>query len=93
MDREELEVSLQNGDDFAYLVAVPLAPLDPCYERRQLVRRAQWLGAADLDLSSAVLPLVDTRRQAIVRPGSLGLRLEWNGGVSIETVAEGESRP
>lgn len=93
MKREALEASLRNGDDFAYLVAVPLAPLDPCYERRQLVKRAQWLGAAELDLSSAVLPLVDTRRQAIVRPGSLGLRLEWNGGVSIETVAEGGRRP
>lgn len=81
----ELETSLRDGDDFAYIVAVPLAPLDPCYERRRLVRRAQWLGAEKLDLSSAVLPLVDTRRQAIARPGSLGLRLQGDGGVSIDT--------
>lgn len=92
VSRDRLEASLREGDDFAYIVAVPLAPLDRCSERGSLVRRAQWLGAEELDLSSAVLPLVDTRRQAIARPGNLGLRLHGDGGVSIEMAPIEERR-
>jgi hypothetical protein len=94
MTRDELETSLRDGDDFAYVVPVPLDPLDACYERRGLVSRAQWLGAEELDLSAAVLPLVDTRRQAVVRPGRLGLSLGWGGTVRIEGVAtDGGEQP
>ncbi len=94
MSRADLEDSLREGDDFAYIVSVPHKPLDTCYERRRLVGRAQWLGAEELDLASAVLPLVDTRRHALARPGRIGLRLGWAGDVSIETVAthQGERR-
>ncbi len=85
MRSDVFEGSLREGDDFAYVVAVPLDPLDACYERRRLVGRAQWLAVEEVDLSSAVLPLVDTRRQAVARRGSVGLRLEGGGMISIET--------
>lgn len=90
LSRDDLVDSLREGDDFAYIAAVSLDPVDACYERRRLIRRAQWLGAEELDLASAVLPLVDTRRHAIARRGTVGLRLEWDGIVSIETVPEDE---
>jgi hypothetical protein len=75
--------SIGYGDDVAYVVSVPRRPADPCYEAGTLLRRAPWLSIPDVDLSETLVPLVDTRRHAIVKGGVVGLAVDWFGGILI----------
>ncbi|UCF05302.1 MAG: hypothetical protein JSV33_15525 [bacterium] len=79
----ELGSSLRAGDDFAYIVSVPLRPHDPCHEARALVGRAPWLAAFEVDLSEALIPLVETRRHVLARSGAVGLLADWYGNILI----------
>ncbi len=86
----QLTESLRDGHDFAYVAALPLDPLDACYELRSLVDRVQWLAIEGMDLPAAVLPLVDTRRQVVVRSGSVGLSVDFDGTVLVNSEQEPE---
>jgi hypothetical protein len=51
--------------------------LDPCRDLRALQEAAGWMDSA------ALVPLVDSRFQVIVRRGKSGLTTEWGGGLVL----------
>ena len=68
--------------DYAgYVLSVDSRPLDPCRELQLLTDRAPWLDPA------AIVPLVDTRLQAIVRRGRSGVVADWDGGLRLARMA------
>jgi hypothetical protein len=83
MSARALARSLRLGDDFAYIVSVPLATPIPCYEARALVRRAPWLAVGADVFAAALVPLVDTRAHVIVGNGGLELVADGYGHVRI----------
>ncbi|MEE8192885.1 MAG: ABC transporter substrate-binding protein [Gemmatimonadales bacterium] len=86
--QEEFAASLREGDDFAYVVAVPRQVLDPCFDISMLVSRAEWLAMDDqAGLASAIIPLVDTRQHLIARRGAVALAVDWDGTVLVAGAA------
>jgi hypothetical protein len=85
-----LAESLRDGDDFAYVLAVRRQPLDPCFEARRLLSRVQWLAVEGVELSQALVPLVETRKHVIVRRGTVGLVLDGEGTVRVSSEARRE---
>lgn len=83
LDTERFAKSLREGDDFAYVVALPRQALDGCGAARRLLQQAEWLAQEGVALADAILPLVDTRRHAIVRAGSVGLTASWDGTITV----------
>lgn len=81
--RSELDLSLRDGDDFAYVIQVPRLPPDPCHAAYALINRARWLSTFDVDFSEAFISLVDTRQHVIVNGGKVGLRIDWYGNILI----------
>lgn len=75
--------ALRLGTDAGYIVAVDSRSLDPCRDLHALVDRAGWVDP------QTIVPLVDTRLQAIVRRGRTGASTEWDGGL---VMAPGEGR-
>jgi hypothetical protein len=65
------------GTDAAYLLAVDSRPIDPCRDLQELKNAVPWLDPETL------VPLVETRLQAIVRRGRSGISVEWDGGMTI----------
>ena len=80
---DELNSSLQSGDDFAYIVSVSRQPYDPCYEIRRLLSRAPWLASRDHDLAAALVPLVDTRLHVIRNTHKVELMIDWSGNIML----------
>jgi hypothetical protein len=74
------------GADAGYLMAVNSRPLDPCRELQLLVDGAPW---ADPE---TIVPLVQTRRQAIVRRGHSGVSVEWDGGLLLAPAGRQDAR-
>jgi len=93
MPEEELNASLERGDQFAYIIWLPVDPADPCIEIRRLIDRADWLSHLGGRLAGAMLPLVDTRRFAIVRKGTSGLTMDWAGDIRITGALRGSAAP
>ena len=87
LEQEEFAASLREGDDFAYVVAVPRQVLDPCFDISLLVSRAEWLAMDAAGLASAIIPLVDTRQQLIARRGAVALAVDWDGTVLVAGAA------
>lgn len=83
ISKSELNRSLRDGDDFAYIVSIPRRPFDPCREARTLINRARWLSTFEVDLSKALIPLVETRLHVIVDSGAAGLMIDWYGNILI----------
>jgi hypothetical protein len=79
----ELNSSLRYGDDFAFVVPLPRRPPDPCHALRELIERAPWLVTAGVDLSEALIPLVDTRPHVIARKDRFGLVVDWYGNIRV----------
>jgi hypothetical protein len=75
---EPLARALQLGTDAGYVVSVDSRPIDPCRDLRVLIDRARWLDPA------TIVPLVETRLQAIVRRGRSGLATEFEGGLVLD---------
>lgn len=74
---EPLALARRRGTDAAYVVALDRHPLDPCRDWQVLMEGARW---ADPE---TVVPLVDTRLQAIVRRGRSGVTHDWDGGLLL----------
>ena len=74
---EALAVALRRGTDAGYVVAVDSHPVDPCRDLHALVDTARWLDP------ETIVPLVETRLQAVVRRGRAGITAEWDGGLLI----------
>lgn len=73
---DALATALRRGDDAAYIVTLERA-LDPCRETQVLSKEVGWLDPA------TIVPLVDTRLQAIMRRGRSGVTAEWDGGLLL----------
>jgi hypothetical protein len=67
----------RRGDDAGYIMALDSRPLDSCREMQVVIDKVGW---AD---PQTIIPLVDTRLQAIVRRGRSGVTAEWDGGLLI----------
>jgi hypothetical protein len=74
---DPLATARRRGTDAGYIVSFDRQPLDPCGEMDVAMDGAPWLDAA------AIVPLVDTRLQAIVRRARSGLTAEWDGALLI----------
>ncbi len=74
---EPLATVRRRGADAGYIMVFDRHPLDPCREMEVAMDSAPWLDPA------ALVPLVDTRLQAIVRRPRSGVTAEWDGGVLI----------
>jgi hypothetical protein len=74
--------ALHDGSHWAYVIALPRASLDPCYDAAKLVASAPWLRANDQGSQSApptIVPLVDTRERAVVNRDRVSATIDWDG--------------
>jgi Bacterial extracellular solute-binding proteins, family 5 Middle len=74
---EALARARRLATDAGYIVPVDSRPLDPCGDLHAMLDSARWLDP------ETIVPLVETRLQAIVRRGRAGVRAEWDGGLVI----------
>ena len=86
LDDALFDAELATGRDRGYVVGLERRPLDPCRHRRALVAEAAWLARAGEMLGDAIVPLVDTRRRAVVRRGRAGLTVDGDGVVVLAGV-------
>jgi hypothetical protein len=77
---EALAQAERRGADAGYVTSVDSRPVDPCQDLKALMDRAPWLDP------ETIVPLVETRLQAIVRRGRSGVTAEWDGGLVIAAV-------
>ena len=70
----------RRGADAGYVTTLDSRPIDPCQELKALMDRAPWLDP------ETIVPLVETRLQAIVRRGRSGVTAEWDGGLVMAAV-------
>ena len=71
VEAAEFSAALRAGTEGAYVLGLPRQSLAPCRDGALLPARA------------AVLPLIDTRAQALVRKGAPPLVVEWDGTLRI----------
>jgi hypothetical protein len=74
---EPLAMARRSGRDAGYIMSFDRQPLDPCRELDVALDGAPWLQPA------SIVPLVDTRLQAIVRRARSGLTADWDGALLI----------
>lgn len=74
---EALALAQRHGNDAGYIIAFDRRPLDPCRELQVVADNASWVDP------ETIVPLVDTRLQAIVRRGRSGVIAEWDGGLLL----------
>ena len=77
---EPLALARRRGTDSAYIIALHRHPLDPCRDVQVLMEGARWVDP------ETIVPLVDTRMQAIVRRGRSGVTKEGDGGLLLAEV-------
>jgi len=86
---EQFAASLRQGRDLLYIVDLNRFETDPCRAAEDWIVKAPWLGQAPpsdlpkVSFARRLVPIVDTRLRAIVRNGSLGLRVDWDGTVFV----------
>lgn len=83
---EDLANARRLGTDAGYVVAVERQPLDPCRDLHALMDGARWL---DPD---TIVPLVDTRLQAVVRRGRAGITADFDGALLVDGLDAARSR-
>jgi hypothetical protein len=74
---EALALALRRGNEAGYVLSLDRRPLDPCREMQVLSDNVGWIDP------QTIVPLVDTRLQAIVRRGRSGLITEWDGALLL----------
>jgi hypothetical protein len=79
---EAFALALRGGVDAGYVMSLDAHPLDPCRDLQIVMERAPWLDPA------IIVPLVETRRRAIVRRGHAGIVSDWDGGLLIAGARE-----
>jgi hypothetical protein len=79
----EFSRRIGNGDDFAYIIYIPLSPVDHCYQSRALIRNVRWLSGLGSGLAEAILPLLETRPHIILRSGRINLELDRSGKIRV----------
>ncbi|UCD25429.1 MAG: hypothetical protein JSW51_05805 [Gemmatimonadota bacterium] len=86
LSKEDYGRELLSGNSMAYVLPLQRLSMAPCRSASDLVARASWMvpsgstegGATVLQLGRVVVPLVDTRRHAVVYRGSMGLAVDWD---------------
>jgi extracellular solute-binding protein (family 5) len=78
---EPLALARRLGSDAGYVIALDSRPLDPCRDLQELIEATRWIDP------ETIVPLVETRLQAIVRRGRSGVDAEWDGGMVIADTA------
>jgi hypothetical protein len=73
----EFARALRAGNELAYVVALPRAPLGPCFDLAALLSSAPWLGGGSM--SDALVPLVDTRDKAVMKRDRVSASVDWGG--------------
>jgi hypothetical protein len=73
-----LAATRQRGRDAGYVFSIGRRPIDPCRDIQVLIDGARWLDP------ESIVPLVETRMRAILRRGTSGVTVEWDGGLRIE---------
>ena len=71
VEASDFAATLRAGTERAYVLGLPRQSLAPCRD------------GSSLPGGAAVLPLIDTRAQAIVRKGAPPLAVEWDGTLRI----------
>jgi hypothetical protein len=74
------------GTDAGYVVSVERQPIDPCRDLHALIDGARWIDP------ETIIPLVETRLQAIVRRGRSGIAAEFDGGLVVDGVNDATRR-
>jgi hypothetical protein len=74
---EALALALRRGNEAGYVLSLDRHPLDACREMQVLADNAGWIDP------QTIVPLVDTRLQAIVRRGRSGMIAEWDGALLL----------
>jgi hypothetical protein len=72
-----LSQARRSGNDAAYIVAMERGPLFPCRDMGMLTDTMGWIDP------QTIVPLVDTRLQAIVRRGRSSVTVEGDGGLLL----------
>ncbi|MEE2636554.1 MAG: ABC transporter substrate-binding protein [Acidobacteriota bacterium] len=80
--------AIASGDDAGYLLALERQSLDPCQAIRTLLERATWLEPTGRTLSSALVPLVETRAWALLGRNIGGVVVDWDGVVVMTAARE-----
>jgi signal transduction histidine kinase len=83
---EALALALRRGNEAGYVLSLDRRPLDPCREMQVLADNAGWIDP------QAIVPLVDTRLQAIVRGGRSGIIAEWDGALLLASSRNEDGR-
>lgn len=83
LDGRELSTSLRFGNDFAYILALPLYVPDPCVESQWFFSTILWLNTLGSSIGKALVPLVDTRPTLIANPDKTGAAADGFGGVLL----------
>ncbi len=83
LDPHEFSRSLRFGNDFAYILALPLHVPDPCVEAHLFFSTILWLNTLGSSLGDALVPLVDTRPTLIANPEKTGAAVDGFGGVLL----------
>ena len=79
---EALTSARRLGNDGGYIVSVESRPVEPCRDLQALMDSARWLDPV------TIVPLVETRMQAVVRRGRAGITAEWDGGLLIASMKD-----
>jgi hypothetical protein len=87
MSGEDLANALRLGADAGYIVSVESRPLEPCHALLTLMDRVPWVPGP-----GSIIPLVDTRLQAVVRRGRSGATADSDGTLLIDGVNGPRSR-
>ena len=83
----EMSASLAQGNDAAYIVAMPLRALDRCVAWRELVTRAPWIDpGVPVPLAHAGSSLVSSARAPAVT-------IDWDNSLRIGSPASGARGP
>jgi hypothetical protein len=83
---EPLAATRRRGRDAAYIVTLDRRPLEPCRDISILIDGARWLDP------ETIVPLVETRRRAIVRRGTSGVVADGDGGLLISNLSGPDRR-
>ena len=75
-----LAVAQRRGTDAGYIVSLASQKPASCRDLRALLESAPWLDPG------TIVPLVETRLQAVVRRGVSGVMSEWDGGLLIAPI-------
>jgi hypothetical protein len=78
--------AIRLGGDAGYIVSVDSRPVDPCRDLQSLIGAAPWLDP------ETIVPLIDTRLQAVVRRGRSGVSAEWDGGLVLAGIRDARPR-